>query len=163
MLLVHYLVQLYLLGPRLRLITQARLLTHQLQLTRMMMFILLTGYPILLPLLVTSCTQLVPYHAHLRLLGHQLSLPPQLAIIATYQSPLILMMAYISLMRNRDQAHQVIEAQIMQLVLHPAHQHLLGPILLLMIRLMAQHTLQLQLIQMIGYTSFTTNLEQVTG
>ena len=44
--------------------------------------------------------------------------------------------------------------------LHPAHQHLLGLILLLMIRLLAQHTIQLQLIQMIGYTSFTTNLEQ---
>ena len=33
----------------------------------------------------------------------------------------------------------------MQLVLHPAHQHLLGPILLLIIHLIAQNTLQLQL------------------
>ena len=50
----------------------------------------------------------------------------------------------------------------MQLVRHPAHQHLLGPILLVIIHLIAQNTLQLQLIQMIGRTWFTTNLEQVT-
>ena len=70
----------------------------------MMMFTLLTGYTTMLPLLITSRTQLVPYHAHQRLLGHQLSLPPQPALMATYQSPLILMMAYTSLMRYRRQA-----------------------------------------------------------